>query len=670
METTSPSIPPAESHCAADEADTELRDGIGQAAHFLPSQGPITVFVHHNTLHAFEQEPFESAVVRAGSVFDCEPFMSEDRYRSELAAGRIRVEDLEAVSIDDLGDEADRLVAIFGTRYALRLAMLQFPLRSAPDVELRWLMAETDALDRFRQEVAPETRRGMIDQTRQWVMRDLRDNERAPSEADDEILQSLYNEYAKDDIETWSEKTWESFVLKFLWRVCQMGVRSADLPRPPKTYPVRHRDLLLEASGADSDRLVNEILIRFSASYLDQGFATWAIPDHQEGFLKSFARLYAQRTLASPRWTRGLKRELRELLDSEISPLDSIHDSLQRLGVNQTERNEYIRQTLLALRGWAGMVWQMEFNAPWAPHPAPSGTFDEFLAVRLILDRYAVAYVAEQQLGTNDLAQVRSVARQPMAKTSGPTVDQRAYTIFQLAQVRGWNPEQLIHLTQEQWFCLVGEIEDFSSVQRRRVFHLAYERRYRNATLDAVAAHAQRRLSIVSVDSTQTPEFQVVCCIDEREESFRRHLEEYEPECETFGVAGFFGVAMYYKGSSDAHYTPLCPVNVKPKHFVQEEPAYSLAEHSQRQAAQRRTIGRATHQLHVGTRTMLGGVLAGLFGSLAAFPLVARILFPRTTARLRNTFGAIVQPAVTQLRLERIEPEPSSENGGLGYRIP
>ncbi len=54
-----------------------LLRAVEHAAHLLPQQGPIGVFVHHNTLHAFEHLPFEKAVIEASHLFGAEPYMSE-----------------------------------------------------------------------------------------------------------------------------------------------------------------------------------------------------------------------------------------------------------------------------------------------------------------------------------------------------------------------------------------------------------------------------------------------------------------------------------------------------------------------------------------------------------------------------------------------------------------
>ena len=68
-----------------------LQHLIDHAAHLLPAQGPIPVFIHHNTLHAFEDLSFEQAVVQAGQVFGCQPFLTEYRYREELARIRLNL---------------------------------------------------------------------------------------------------------------------------------------------------------------------------------------------------------------------------------------------------------------------------------------------------------------------------------------------------------------------------------------------------------------------------------------------------------------------------------------------------------------------------------------------------------------------------------------------------
>jgi uncharacterized protein YbcC (UPF0753/DUF2309 family) len=209
-------------------------------------------------------------------------------------------------------------------------------------------------------------------------------------------------------------------------------------------------------------------------------------------------------------------------------------------------------------------------------------------------------------------------------------------------------------------------METFSSLERRRIFHLAYEQQFRTQTLDAITMHGGR-----SFGRPASPTFQVVCCLDEREESFRRHLEELAPSVETFGAAGFYGVAMYYRGAADAHFVPLCPVVIRPQHWVTEEVDHELGKSHRRRALTRRALGTASHQFHVGTRSFaIGALLSGAVGVLATFPLVARILFPRLTAKIRHVFGRMVRtPPITRLRIERIEPCAGPENGQVGYTL-
>ncbi len=647
---------PAVSH---PEPIARLQHAIEHAAHLLPAQGPITVFIHHNTLHAFEDQPFEQAVERAATIFGYRPYMTEERFRDILAKGRIRFADLQAVLREDLGDGADEPVLGFGTRLDLRLGMLQFPLRGGPAAELRWFLAETDALRRVRSEVSAATRAKLIAEARRWVMRDLRSGQGRP-----EWVGDVFSQFRISEIETWPEATWEAFTLETLWRACQEGVREVPHSATPPPLPIRHRDLLLTVAGEDTDSQVHEILIRFCAAYLDQGISHWTMPDRSAGFFQAFCTLYRQGGGPPDPWRRGLATELARLQDSGIEPLESIRESLAILGVPETEWDAFLSATLLALRGWGGIIKHVEERPDRVAYQIPPGSLLGFIAIRLVLERFALAHAARETLGfTAPLAELRDELRTRLPKWSPPAVEERAFPVFQLAQVLGWSPDGLYLLTPGEWTLLIHEIEAFTETERRRVFHLAYERRFRNQSLDALALHTPRK--------PKSPLFQVVTCIDEREESFRRHLEEIAPECETFGTAGFYAVAMYYKGTADAHFVPLCPVVIRPQHYVEERVDESYAEEARRAKWFRRTFGRAAHWVHVGTRTFaLGALLSAGIGVLASIPLVGRIMFPGLAARLRHRAGHLLQtPKTTRLQLERTELTPGPECGHIGFSV-
>ena len=652
-------VPPA--HAPTSSAGERFRTAVRHAAHLLPAQGPITVFIHHNTLHAFEQLPFDQAVRAGAARFGCEPYLSEVRYREALNRGRIRFADLQAELLEKLGPTANASIAGLCSRLELRLRLLQYPLARGATAELRWVMAESDALRRMRSDVSAVARGRLLSDTRRWVMRDLRGNGQTP-----EWIRDLFDRFDGRAIEAWSADTWEAFSLEALWQVCRLGVQSTPLPSSALVPLVRHRDLLLHATGLDIDPWVHDVLIRFTAAFLDQGVSHWPLPGRDLGFFRSFCTLYAQPFGSPDRWLRSLRHEVAQLLQAGTSPVESACQSLDALGVAPQEWEVYLEQTLLALRGWAGMIYQIERRGDRVAHPIAAGSLDEFVAVRLLLEKQALTQAARQTLAySGSLSRLREELRRRIPPPAPPDVDERAFAVFQLAQIMGWSPAELFRLSGSAWSELLNELETFSELQRRELFHLAYERRLREQSLDALALHNPPPPVV-------QPKFQVVACLDEREESFRRHLEEVAPECETFGVAGFFAVPMYYRGATDAHFVPLCPIVVTPKHWVEECPIEELEEAHSRTLQTRRLLGAAAHRVHLQSRTFaLGALLSSTLGLLASVPLVLRILFPHLTGRLRSQLGRFVAPpSRTRLTLDRpADSPPGPQPGHLGFTV-
>ncbi|MCA9194518.1 MAG: DUF2309 domain-containing protein [Planctomycetales bacterium] len=658
-------------HTHNHSSSTRIGDVIHHVTHVLPSQGPIKVFVHHNTLHAFEDHPFDSGVRLGLEAYGCEPYLSEHRYRQEFEAGRIRTADLESVLLHDLSDEADRLVASFGTRFALQLAMLRFPIRMYSDREIQWIVSETDYLTRFRREVDPPIIRAMVDNVRKVLQKDPSQwAAKLPHEADRETGKGL-DRYRLNESGSWPDEVWQAYTLKCLWQLCVRGVRTAnEIAIDGATESLeccRYRDWLLETTDVDTDRWVHDVLIRYTAAFLDQGFAPWELPNRDQGFLSCFIDLYRQSAIL-PQWLRNLPKQLEVLEQGRHDVEAMIERLLTDMCIPEELWEAHISASLLALRGWAGMIWQLETNAPWTPRQAAQGTLTEFLAVRLILDQQATLHCARTQLRMNSFSDLAREKTCNCPVTNRESLSSRALTIFQLAQARGWAPTQLVDLTACEWKQLVTEVTNFDSLHRRRIFHAAYERHYRTEALDAVAVHSTR-IREATVPLKKPPKFQVVTCIDDREESFRRHLEEVEPYCETFGAAGFYAVVMYYQGAAEAHFRPLCPINVVPKHYVREEPIFSAADENERRSHRRKLLGSVTHQVHSGSRTLVGGLITGILGSFATFPLVARVMAPRITSQIRDVLGGFVSPPPTELHLERDALEPGKDFDALGYSV-
>lgn len=614
----------------------EIHRAIEHAAHSLPAQGPIDVFIHHNTLHAFEAEAFEDAVVRAARLLGTEPFLPESRYRAELATGRIQEADIDAVLVGDATCPADATVAGGQVRlHDLYRTLLLHPVREESDASVRWTLTESDVVETLRPDLPPAARHRLLAEA-------SGDDRRASSD---------------------------------LWHACVEAVAIMRSVVVRTGAPVRHRDLILAVDPTlDTDALVHPLLIRLCAAFLDQGVASWAMPGRERGLWHAVADLYAGRLGPREAWSKRLPAAFRAA--GRLPADECVARELEQLGVPAEQREGFITQSLLALRGWAGMIRQFEERPDRAPVAAVPARLVDLLAVRLVCDRVATEWAAQRlgfAPGSNGASSDATLAgmwwelrdRYPARAGRGSVC--RAFRLHQVAQLVGLTAGDVRGLDENELLRLEHAIAAFDGTTRRRLFHLAYERRHRIETLDALAAHE----SVARPPAARDTSFQWIFCIDERCESYRRHVEELGPHHETFGTAGFFAVPMYYRGLDDWHASPLCPIVVRPTHTVVEVPREdSVAWHEFRQSVRRR-YGRLAGSLSSGSRTLVrGGLFTPVIGALAAVPLVARVAFPRLAARIGSTAAGIAGRRIpTRLALERGDAPPLVPGTQAGFDV-
>jgi uncharacterized protein YbcC (UPF0753/DUF2309 family) len=264
----------------------------------------------------------------------------------------------------------------------------------------------------------------------------------------------------------------------------------------------------------------------------------------------------------------------------------------------------------------------------------------DFLAVRLTMTMAAVG-----NLGGKWRFPVDTSQREPLrlCKTA---------RLFDAAQLTGLRAVDLVRLHPKQRARLQSEVEAFDDLERRRVYHLAYELWHERSILEPLGSYRQSR-GVPTGESR--PSAQVFFCIDEREESTRRHLEEIAPDVETLSAAGFFGIAVDYAGIDDAHGVSLCPIVVKPQHAVRELPVDEHVDAYKRRKALRSLWARLTRTSFVSSRTLVRGwISTAALGLFSVFPLVARILTPRHYSEFVNALNSWILPEPrTELTLMR-----------------
>jgi uncharacterized protein len=347
----------------------------------------------------------------------------------------------------------------------------------------------------------------------------------------------------------------------------------------------------------DLDTLVHPTLFRILCSYLDQGISMWNFPVWNKGFLGSIREIERNSFTSFFRTPRA--RNL--LLDEKVE----LKFLLNTVVGSEKLYKQYLFDQQFAHQGWSGIVSVIE-DFPETLLDRKNISLAEVIIFELLLEIDTLQY----HFGDKWLPLSTAIKEKPTDLFADLIITER---------------REVLNLWQE-----------------------AYEWSYYDEVLAGLVKSKQ-----LQTDQT-TPSFQAMFCIDDRECSFRRHLEKADSECETFGTPGFFSVEFFFKPEHGKFYTKLCPAPVTPKYLIKELDTKS----------KRTTDPHFTKNTHTLFR---GWLISQTLGFVSAVKLFHNIFRPSATPATASSFAHMDQ--VGTLTIENQGPEHRENDLQIGFTI-
>ncbi len=689
--------------------------------HVLPGQAPIHDFVHHNTLHGFQHLPFEQALAAFEDLTGIYAYLPEAQNRDIYRQGRINDLDLDAALAQYPSLQAEQIVCTLKDRIITRKDLykiaLLFDLQGLNVSQLNWHTQELGALDKIQADVPESVRRQLFaDDTHQgnvikqlWESisskLDLQQTALHPEDLLDLSLEQAEQWLpAQQDL----EQQIETFHVNSTRALEELLSQLGD--------SITLRGFILALSGVDILDSVRPELIRICASAMDEGVASWNLPERRQlGLYSAWRATVAYDANPFLHELPDCQQIMSELPEDAV---DTIILQLTQLEIPHIRWEGYLRRLALELPGWSGLINWRQHHPDYQTANDASPKLADYLAIRLTLDRlwlnqicrdlwkceakfntlrvyfgkHLSEFTVRRHLYQGDLPEyltqlAESLTLQADSERPDRSSWQRlaeliwtwlfrgqgtedrgrrsasccspssilcpqdsGWRLFRLCQHLGLNATDLQALQKIDLLAMLGLLDEFTENERAKVWLIAYEHHYREELFHALQANHNRGYW---VSRSNRSEAQFIMCMDEREESFRRHLEELNPAIETLGVAGFFGIPMNYKGLEAAHATPLCPVVVTPAHEVDEIAKQGHEKTLLAHQKGRRLYLLFTYLLHqVPRRNLLLSYAAiVLLSPFTLACLLGKILLPgfyKTAADwLRR---AVVPPVITELK--------------------
>jgi uncharacterized protein YbcC (UPF0753/DUF2309 family) len=268
-----------------------------------------------------------------------------------------------------------------------------------------------------------------------------------------------------------------------------------------------------ELTQAPITELADGLLIKWLGMFLDQGVCQWKMPEADKlDFYQAIRNLLTQ-TLIQPTPFNG--QDLEILMP--LSPFDAIENHLAFLCPPTDLRQDYLKEAMLGLRGWAGLIASLQKDATLLDHPRKI-TLHDFLAVKLTLERAWILHYKPNS---------KSPQFFPFSShTPHPYLEEECFKYYKCLQK-------------------------------------AHE----------VTIHDKKLCEIIlkTKSPSPVPRFQAIFCMDDREGFLRQNLESASQEITTFGTAGHFGIECLYQAPDAFFPRKHCPLPVAAKLLIKEK---------------------------------------------------------------------------------------------------
>jgi uncharacterized protein YbcC (UPF0753/DUF2309 family) len=363
-----------------------------------------------------------------------------------------------------------------------------------------------------------------------------------------------------------------------------------------------------EVYAYDLDNNVHPLLFRILCGFLDQGIAITAFPFANKSFTESVKEL-ERNSLVSFFKTKTIRKKF-------LSDGYSITELLKTIVGKEEYFEQYLFDQQFAHHGWSGFISAVEDN----PHTLLDNkkiTFKEVVEFELLMELDALTH----------------------------------------AFGSGWQP--LTNHITEPPLDLFADVPKTELAEVIELWQDAFEWSYYDSVLKGILiAEDKRELqqnggAVISI-TKNTPSLQAIFCIDEREDSIRRHIEAVDKKAETFGAPGFFGVEFYFQQQGSKFYDKLCPAPVTPKYLIKESDAKAVRK-------EELIYTKHTH-----------GIVSGFFLSIGfgfwAFVKKIEMLFrPKMSPAISNAYGHMDKQST--LSIENKNPADTESGLQIGYTV-